>query len=161
MGAIKLESRSQEGRTKPDTQKKHRVDVGAVQFPPRVVSGARPTLGVHLGYYFGALKQHLTLQHEYPGQSFFLIADYHALAWAERGVVAEGTLELATTYLSLGLDPSKAVLYRQSDVPESTELAWVLSCLSHVDDLRALPAYSSAAVVPTQITVGLLSYPVL
>src|SRR5580700_6330882 len=85
-------------------------------YPPRAMSGIQPTTAVHLGHYFGAIRQHIEFHHRYPGQSFFVIADYHALtrtrSWK---TVYKGALELVATYLAVGLDPRKATFFRQSD----------------------------------------------
>lgn len=132
----------------------------SLDYPPRVLSGIQPTRGAHLGHYFGALKHHIDLHHEYPGQSFFLIADYHALTRGkEPKVVSEGSIEIATIYLSLGLDPTKAVLFRQSDVPAVCELSWILSCLTPFGWLTRAPVFKSAPV--NDRSAGLLAYPVL
>jgi tryptophanyl-tRNA synthetase len=124
-----------------------------VIYPPRVVSGIQPTPVIHIGHYYGALKQHIELHHEYPGQTFVLIADYHSLTRQDSEVVRNGTMEIATTYLALGLDPDKAVLYRQSDIPEVTELAWILSCQVRIDELKKIADFDK--------TVGLFVYPAL
>jgi len=135
-----------------------------VLYPPRVLSGVQPTAGVHLGHYFGALRQHIQLHHRYPGQTFILIADYHLLTrQRDPAAIRTNTIELATTYLALGLDPLKATLFRQSDVPQCTELAWILSCLTPNGELRRVPSYK--AMIENENassdTLGLLSYPVL
>jgi len=138
-------------------------------YPPRIMSGFQPTTTVHLGHYFGALKHHIQLHHEYPGECFFMIADYHSMT---RGIDPErtrqGTLESATVYLALGLDPSKAVLFRQSDVPKVTELAWIFGCLTPLNWLTANQVYKAAQEKPPAAGAkeqvnrsGLLFYPVL
>src|SRR5688500_11717363 len=98
------------------------------ELPPRVLSGIQPTGDdLHLGNYFGAIQQHLALQHEFPGESLFFIADYHALTTVhDAETLRRRVREVAVTYLALGLDPSKAALFRQSDVPEVCELTWML-----------------------------------
>src|SRR3954449_7192225 len=91
----------------------------------RILSGVQPSGKLHLGNYFGAIRQHIALQDE--GLCFYFIADYHALTTihdADR--LRENTRNVALDYLALGLDPDKAIFFRQSDVPEVTELAWVL-----------------------------------
>ncbi|MBN4071782.1 tryptophan--tRNA ligase [bacterium AH-315-F18] len=132
-------------------------------FPPRIVSGIQPSTEIHLGHYFGALKQHIQLHHEYPGQAFFLIADYHALTrHLDPKMVRLGTIELATTYLALGLDPNKAILYRQSDIPEYPEMAWILSCLTPASELiRNPPFRAEFAAKGHSPSMGLMFYPVL
>lgn len=135
--------------------------LAAPMYPPRVVSGIQPSSEVHLGHYFGAMTQHLELQHEYPGESFFLIADYHALTRnGDARSIREATTGLATAYLALGLDPNKAVLYRQSDVPQALELFWILSRYATTSELRQVPTYNHATP-ETPKTAALLTYPVL
>ncbi|HJT23519.1 MAG TPA: hypothetical protein VJ873_03030, partial [bacterium] len=133
----------------------------AILYPPRVVSGIQPLPAVHLGHYFGAIQQHLDLHHEYPGQCFVLIADYHSLARNDAEWVRRGTMEIAATYLALGLDPEKARLYRQSDVPEVTELAWILSCQLSVGRFAQLYGRRSGLGLGVHRTLGFYGYPVL
>src|SRR6516225_9689268 len=93
--------------------------------PKRFLSGVQPSGKLHLGNYFGAIKQHIALQDE--GQAFYFIADYDALTTIQDAqALAEHSRDVALDYLALGLDPNKAVFYRQSDLPEVTELAWIL-----------------------------------
>jgi tryptophanyl-tRNA synthetase len=102
-----------------------------LSFPPRIVSGVQPSPRLHLGHYFGAIENLIRLQHAYPGDTFYLIADYCTLTHGTaRQTLPAETLELATALLALGLDPNKAILYRQSDLPECLELTWYLSCLT-------------------------------
>ena len=107
-----------------------------VVYAPRIMAAILPTDQLHWGHYFGGMKHHVHFHHEYPGDCFFAIADYHSLM---RGIsperIAKGTLELATVYLAFGLDPNKACLYRQSDVPEITELFWLISCTTSLEAL--------------------------
>src|SRR5947209_11335775 len=94
--------------------------------PRRTLSGVQPSGKLHLGNYFGAVRQHIALQDE--GLCFYFIADYHALTTIQDAqALRENTRDVALDYLALGLDPDRAVFFRQSDVPEVTELAWVLS----------------------------------
>jgi tryptophanyl-tRNA synthetase len=140
---------------------KYPVDL---KFPPRILSGVQPTMDIHLGHYFGALKQHIEFHHEYPGQAFYLIADYHSLT---KGIKKDDVrfnnsiIELATMYLALGLDPSKAFLYRQSDIKEIFELTWILNCITPSGELSIAPTYKSTNRDSGIRTSGLLTYPVL
>ena len=128
---------------------------------PRVLSGIQPAKSVHLGHYCGALKQHIDLQHEYPGESFFVIADYHALTRTrDPAAIQDATLELATVYLALGLDPNKAILFRQSDVPQTFELYWVFSCFCSASELLRNPTWEAPEHKQSQ-NAGLLTYSVL
>jgi tryptophanyl-tRNA synthetase len=128
--------------------------------PKRFLSGIQPSGKLHLGNYFGAIKQHIALQEE--GPSFYFIADYHALTTvqdAER--LAEYTRDAALDYLALGLDPGKAVFYRQSDVPEVTELAWILSTVTNMGLLERAVSYKDKIDKGIEASVGLFTYPVL
>jgi tryptophanyl-tRNA synthetase len=135
-----------------------------LKFPPRVLSGVQPTLDVHLGHYFGAIRQHIDMHHEYPGQSFFLIADYHSLTKGidKKGDInfQNGIIELATLYIALGLDPSKAFLYRQSDIKEIFELAWIFNCITSFGWVNKAPTFKDQTNDEKRNT-GLLTYPVL
>src|SRR5947199_9963390 len=92
----------------------------------RILSGVQPSGKLHLGNYFGAIKQHIALQDE--GDAFYFIANYHALTSVQdAALLRELTLDVAIDYLALGLMPEKATLFRQSDIPEVTELAWLIS----------------------------------
>lgn len=131
---------------------------GPIDYLPRLVSGVQPSSLIHIGHYFGALKRHVDLQHEYPGQMFLCIADYHALTrMPELPELRAETIELATVYLALGIDVRKCVLYRQSDIPQTFELYWILACLSSVSELDRLPPIRDAK----NVSVSQLTYPVL
>jgi tryptophanyl-tRNA synthetase len=100
-------------------------------FPPRVLSRIQPDSNIGLNQY-GSLKNHIQFHHKYPGQAFHIITDYQYLAkdgWKNKDVLNKQTIEIATNYLALGLDPSKAFLYRQSDVPELLEISWIFNCI--------------------------------
>lgn len=126
----------------------------------RTISGIQPSGELHLGNYFGAIEQHLKLQHE--GEAFFFIADYHALTTLrDPDKLREYTLDVAATYLALGLDPQKCVFFRQSDVPEVTELAWILSCVTNMGLLNRAHAYKDKTQKGIDASVGLFTYPVL
>src|SRR5438876_6152067 len=92
----------------------------------RILSGVQSSGKLHLGNYFGAIKQHIALQEE--ATCFYFIADYHALTTiADAKTLRENSHDAALDYLALGLDPNRVAFYRQSDVPEVTELAWILA----------------------------------
>ncbi|RLT08374.1 MAG: tryptophan--tRNA ligase, partial [Planctomycetota bacterium] len=94
----------------------------------RVLSGIQPTGRFHWGNYFGAIRQYIALQDN--DQAFYFIADLHALTTIrDAGVLRGFTRDAALDLLALGLDPAKATLFRQSDVPEVTELMWLLTTL--------------------------------
>jgi tryptophanyl-tRNA synthetase len=126
----------------------------------RFLSGVQPSGDLHLGNYFGAIKQHIALQDE--GQAYYFIANYHALTTlrdADR--LRNLTTDVAITYLSLGLDPNKAVLFRQSDVPEVLELAWILSTVTGMGLLERAVSYKDKVEKGIKPSVGLFTYPVL
>ncbi len=126
-----------------------------------VLSGIRPTGQLHLGNYFGALKNFTKMQHD--AECYFFIADYHALTTHPdpamlhtniRGVLAE--------YLAAGLDPQVATIYVQSDVPEVTELSTLLSMHAYLGELeRTVSFKDKARKQPNNVNAGLLCYPVL
>ena len=132
-------------------------------FPARIVSGVQPSGGpMDLSTYFGAVREHTRLQYEYPGDAFFLIADYHALTAQPRPECLRADTEaLALDYLALGLDPSTSTLYRQSDVPQVCELMWILACATRKAMLDDAPAYAPAQDRDDQASLGLFLYPAL
>ncbi len=127
---------------------------------PRILSGVQPSGKLHLGNYFGAIQQHIALQDE--GECFFFIADFHALTTIQdRGALRENVRAVALDYLALGLDPEKAAFFRQSDVPEVTELAWILSTVTGMGLLERAHSYKDKLARGIPATVGLFNYPVL
>lgn len=128
----------------------------------RIVSGIQPTGKLHLGNYLGAIRQFLDLQSEPAHDCFFFVADLHALTTVRDGATLRSlTLEIATDYLALGLDPDRAVIYRQSDVPQVTELAWMLSTVTPMGLLQRGHAYKDKIARGITPTHGLFAYPVL
>src|SRR5947209_14332907 len=128
--------------------------------PRRTLSGVQPSGKLHLGNYFGAVKQHIALQDE--GLCFYFIADYHALTTIQAAkTLHENTRDVALDYLALGLDPERAVFYRQSDVPEVTELAWILSTVTNMGLLERAVSYKEKVEKGIDASVGLFTYPAL
>src|SRR5580765_8432467 len=128
--------------------------------PPRILSGVQPSGKLHLGNYFGAVKQHIELQAQ--GNCFYFIANYHALTTVQDGArLAEYTRDVALDYLALGLDPAKAVFFRQSDVPEVTELAWILATVTNMGLLERAHSFKDKTAKGLEASVGLFTYPVL
>lgn len=126
----------------------------------RVLSGIQPSGKLHIGNYFGAMRQHLQLQAENEG--FYFIADYHALTTNPNPKEFRArTLDVAKDYLALGLDPEKTVFWRQSDVPEVTELAWILSCVTPMGLLQRCTSYKDKVDQGLSPVHGLFAYPVL
>jgi tryptophanyl-tRNA synthetase len=126
----------------------------------RFLSGVQPSGKLHLGNFFGALRQHIALQDE--GEAFYFIANYHAMTTVQDRALLEGqTLDVALDYLALGLDPEKAVFFRQSDVPEVAELAWVLSAVTPKGLLDRATSYKDKVQHGIYPSVGLYYYPML
>ncbi len=125
------------------------------------LSGIQPSGLQHLGNYFGAIRQHI-LGTEEPGDHFYFIADYHALTTSrDPEVLRERVRETAVTYLALGLDPAKASLFRQSDVPEVTEIAWLLSTVTGMGLLERAHSFKDKMTRGLKANVGLFTYPIL
>ena len=126
----------------------------------RVLSGIQPSGRLHIGNYFGAMRQHLHLQTEH--EAFYFIADYHALTSNPAPKeLAQLTIDVALDYLALGLDPEKTVFWRQSDVPEVTELTWLLSCITPMGLLQRCTSYKDKVAQGMSPNHGLFTYPVL
>lgn len=125
------------------------------------LSGIQPSGLLHLGNYFGAIRQHIGLQ-ERPGRHFYFIADLHALTTVrDPAALRRNVFETAATYLALGLDPEQAALWRQSDVPEVTELAWLLSSVTGMGLLERAHSYKDKTARGISASVGLFTYPIL
>ena len=135
-----------------------------------VLTGITTTGTPHLGNYVGAIKPCIQASHDPDVQSYYFLADYHALVKnqdPER--MRQSTLEIAATWLALGLDTERAVFYRQSDIPEILELTWILTCSTAKGLMNRAHAYKAAVQENVEagedpdfaITMGLFSYPVL
>jgi tryptophanyl-tRNA synthetase len=125
-----------------------------------LLSGVKPTGTVHIGNYFGAMKQFVEMQDEYDCRIF--IADYHAMTTVQnRGELSAGILNVALDYLAIGLDPKKIILFKQSDVPQVHELAWIFNCITTVPYLERAHAYKDAIAKGKEANVGLFDYPIL
>ncbi len=126
----------------------------------RALTGIQPSGAIHLGNWLGALRPAIALQERY--RTFYFIADLHALTSTEDPAkLRHSTREIAATFLALGLDLERATLYRQSDVPEVCELAWVLGCTIPVGVLDRGHAVKAARDGGREPNVGTLFYPVL
>ncbi len=126
----------------------------------RVLSGIQPTGRFHLGNYFGAIRQYIALQKH--DQAFYFIADLHALTTVRvPGVLRQHTLDAALDLLALGLDPEHATLFRQSDVPQVTELTWLLMTVTQMSLLEKCHAYKDKLARGIAADAGLFTYPVL
>ncbi len=127
----------------------------------RVFSGVQPTNNIHIGNYLGAIKNWLELQNNYA--CLFCIVDLHAITvYQKPEELRRNILNTAKTYLALGLDPRKNIIFAQSDVPEHAELAWILNTVAKLPELERMTQFKDkAAQHKTNINVGLFAYPVL
>ena len=126
----------------------------------RSLSGIQPSGILHIGNYFGAIKQFVELQDEYEG--FYFLANYHALTSSPKGEdLKSNTISVILDYLALGLDPEKSTLFLQSDVPEHAELSWILSNISPMGLLERAHSYKDKVAKGIKPNVGLFTYPIL
>lgn len=125
-----------------------------------VVSGIQPSGKLHLGNYFGAIRQHIQFHDKY--ESYFFIVNYHALtSMQDAEALRRYTLDVAMDYLALGFDPAKSSLFLQSDVPEVTELAWIFLTLTPVSQLEKGVAFKDKVAQGLNANAGLFTYPIL
>jgi tryptophanyl-tRNA synthetase len=125
-----------------------------------LLSGVKPTGRPHIGNYFGAMKQFVELQGTH--QSYVFIADFHAITTSQDApALRRSTLDIALDYLAIGLEPAKTVLFKQSDTPEVTELAWYFNCITTVPYLERAHAYKDATAKGKEVSVGTFDYPML
>lgn len=125
-----------------------------------LLSGVKPTGTVHIGNYFGAMRQFVEFQNEY--HPFIFIANYHALTSVSDGEqLRKLSLGVAMDYLAIGLDPKKTTIFLQSDVPAVTELAWIFNTITTVPYLMRAHAYKDAEAKNKEVNVGLFDYPIL
>lgn len=126
----------------------------------RLLTGIQSSGDLHIGNYFGALKPFLDTYQEY--ESFLMVADYHSLtANKNGGEIRRNILNVVRDYLAVGVDPSAAVIFKQSDVPEHTELAWIFNCLVSVPFLMQAHAYKDKVAKGLEANAGLFTYPML
>src|SRR5881392_512458 len=128
--------------------------------PMRILSGIQPSGILHIGNYFGMMRPAIALQDE--GEALYFIADYHALT-SPRDPIAlrENSRRVALDFLACGLNPEKAALFLQSDVPQVTELAWILSTVTPVSRLELAHSYKDKIARGATAAAGLFTYPVL
>jgi tryptophanyl-tRNA synthetase len=126
----------------------------------RILSGIQPSGVLHIGNYFGMMRPAIALQAE--GEAFYFIADYHALTSVrDRKVLHENIHRVALDFLACGLDPERAAVFRQSGVPQVTELAWILSTVAPMGLLERSHSYKDKLARGMLPSVGLFNYPVL
>ena len=136
----------------------------------RVLTGITTTGTLHLGNYVGAIRPAIAASREAGVESFYFMADYHALIKCdEPGRIERSRLEIAATWLAAGLDTSRVTFYRQSDIPEIPELTWLLTCVTSKGQMNRAHAYKASVDAnlaagedaDAGITMGLYSYPIL
>jgi tryptophanyl-tRNA synthetase len=126
----------------------------------RLLSGIRASGTLHVGNYFGALKQFVDLQDQY--ETFIFVANYHSLTTLKnKEELKRNTIEIVKDYLAVGLDPKKVTLYTQTSVPEVTELAWMFETLTTMPYLMRAHAFKDAEAKSSEINVGVFNYPML
>jgi tryptophanyl-tRNA synthetase len=126
----------------------------------RILSGIQPSGALHLGNYFGMMRPALDLQEK--GEAFYFIADYHSMtSLTDAAARRKNTLDVALDFLACGLDPERTVFFRQSDVPEVTELTWLLSTVTPMGLLERAHSYKDKIAKGIAPSHGLFAYPVL
>ena len=125
-----------------------------------LLSGVQPSGKPHIGNYFGAMKQFVDLQDSYD--SYIFIADYHALhSLKNKKEMSENIINVLLDYLAIGLDPKKVTLFKQSDISEHTELAWIFDTITTMPYLMRAHAFKDAEAKNKEIDVGTFNYPML
>ncbi|MFA6486377.1 MAG: tryptophan--tRNA ligase [Candidatus Magasanikbacteria bacterium] len=128
---------------------------------PIVFSGVKPTNDLHLGNYFGAIKNWVELQTDH--QCIYCVVDLHALTvYQPPAILRANILSVVKTYLALGLDPNKSIIFQQSDVKEHAELCWILNTIAKIGEMERMTQFKDKSRQhPENINVGLFDYPVL
>ncbi|MGA1464602.1 MAG: tryptophan--tRNA ligase, partial [Balneolaceae bacterium] len=125
-----------------------------------ILSGIQPSGQLHIGNYFGAMRQHIAMQQS--GDAFYFIANYHSLTSVrDADVLRQNTLDVVLDYLALGLDPAQCTLYLQSDLPQTTELAWILGTVTPVSSMEKGVSYKDKIANGLSPNIGLFTYPIL
>lgn len=125
-----------------------------------IISGITPSGRLHIGNYFGAIRQHIGMQEE--GDAFYFIANYHSLTSLNDGEkIRQNSINIALDYLALGLDPEKCTFFAQSDVPQHAELTWILGTYCPVSLMEKAVAYKDKVAQGMRANIGLFTYPIL
>ncbi len=125
-----------------------------------LLSGIQPSGTIHIGNYFGAIRQFVDLQNQYDSRIF--IADFHAITTVQnKEKLSEMIINVAMDYLACGLDPNKIVLFKQSDISELAELTWYFNCITTMPFLERATSYKDANQKAKEVTAGLFTYPML
>lgn len=126
----------------------------------KLLSGVKPTGTLHIGNYFGAMRQFVALAPQYD--SVFMVADYHTINFLrEPETLRRNIIDTAAAYMAIGLNPAEVIIFKQSDVPEHTEMTWVFNSLVSVAFLMQAHAYKDAVANGREANVGLFDYPML
>lgn len=126
----------------------------------KLFTGLQPSGTLHIGNYFGALKPFVELSKEYD--SMLMVADYHALTSLKKpDELRRNIIDVAKDYVAAGIDPEKSIIFKQSDVPEHTELGWIFQCLVTVPFLELSHAYKDKVAKGLEANAGLFAYPML
>lgn len=128
---------------------------------PIIFSGVQPSGNLHIGNYLGAISQWVKMQDKY--NPIFCIVDYHAITVPQDPkILREKITEIAKLYIASGIDPKKSIIFKQSNVKEHTELAWILNCTTaRISDLRKMTQFKDKAQDQENVSVGLFDYPAL
>lgn len=126
----------------------------------RLLTGLQPSGSLHIGNYFGALKPFVDLYKDYD--STLMVVDYHALTSSKDPIsLRENIINVVKDYLAVGVNPKEAIIFKQSDVPEHTEMAWIFECLVTVPFLQQAHAYKDKVAKGMEANAGLFNYPML
>ncbi len=130
-------------------------------FQPRVFSGVQPTGNLHLGNYLGAISRFVPLQDDYP--CIYCVVDMHAISvWQDPSALTREIREVAAAYLAAGIDPSRSIIFNQSQVPCHAELAWIFNCVARLGWLNRMTQFKEKAGKNREnASVGLFTYPAL
>ncbi len=127
---------------------------------PRLLTGLQPSGTLHIGNYFGALRPTAALIKHYD--SMLMVADYHALTTLkDPAALRQNIIDIVKDYLAVGVDPQEAIIFKQSDVPEHAELAWIFECLVTVPFLELAHSYKDKVAKGLEANAGLFNYPML
>lgn len=136
------------------------IDIKGGILMKTIFSGIQPSGTITLGNYIGALKQFVELQHDY--QCYFCIVDQHAITVPQdRLVLRKNIRSLAALYLAVGIDPEKATLFIQSEVPAHAQASWMLQCTAYIGELERMTQFKDKAAGKDAVSAGLLTYPPL
>lgn len=126
----------------------------------RLLTGLQPSGTLHIGNYFGALKPFRDMYREYD--SHLMVVDLHALTtMRDRDALRQNIIDVVKDYVAVGVDPKEAIIFKQSDVPEHTELAWILECMVTVPFLMQAHSYKDKVAKGLEPNAGLFNYPML